>query len=75
MCRSPAVASYEAPEWGSEGVLAMVSELASGVAGLARTLATGRPNGVRAGEKLYCRASSGLQVLASCNQLVRTDGS
>lgn len=40
---------HEAPEWGNEGVLAVVSELASGVAGLAKTLAKGRANGYRAG--------------------------
>lgn len=51
--RNPAVAMYEAPEWGNEGVLAIVSELASGVAGLAKTLARGRENGYRAGKEEY----------------------
>lgn len=49
LCRSPALATHEVPELGNEGVMAVVSELASGVAGLAKTIAKGRPNGYRAG--------------------------
>lgn len=49
--RSPALASHEALEWGNAGVMAVVSELATGVAGLAKTLAVGRPNGYRAGQQ------------------------
>lgn len=51
LSRSPTLASFEAPETGAEGVLALVSELASGVAGFAKTLAHGRPNGFRAGKQ------------------------
>lgn len=47
--RAPTIACYEAPETGSEGVMAMVSELAVGFAGFAKTLAKGRANGFRAG--------------------------
>lgn len=52
MLRSPAIATYTVPEFGDEGVMAVVSELASGAAGLAKTLAKGRPNGYRAGQRL-----------------------
>ena len=55
----PALASHEALEWGNAGVMAVVSELASGVAGLARTLAVGRDNGYRAGQ-YYCTCTSTL---------------
>ena len=50
VCRKPSLATHEAPEWGNEGIMAAVSELASGVAGLAKTLVAGRANGYRAGD-------------------------
>lgn len=46
------MACVEAPETKAEGVAALLSELASGVTGVAKSLAKGRPNGIRAGTAL-----------------------
>lgn len=46
------MASLEGPEFGGEGLLAVVSDLASGLGGLAKTLAYGRSNGYRAGTSI-----------------------
>lgn len=43
------MATFEAAESGSAGVLGLVSELATGVSDAARTLVKGRPDGFRAG--------------------------